>query len=228
MSLKKSMNRTLILPKGEIHVWMADPDEIQDDRLLVEYRRILTDDERRQELQIHFSKDRHPFLVTRALVRTVLSRYVAISPEQWRFAKNEHGRPELREEGSDNGEISFNVAHTDGLIVCAVARATVVGIDTENMQRAQELIDIADYCFSGEEMTALHNLPKENQTEYFFIIGPSRRRISKHVGKDFLSRLRNLVLIFPACMRLESLSIYVLTIFPRIGIFGYSNRRLIT
>ena len=42
-----------------------------------------------------FERDRRSFLMTRALVRTILSRYATVAPADWRFIANVHGRPEI-------------------------------------------------------------------------------------------------------------------------------------
>jgi phosphopantetheinyl transferase len=60
----------------EIRLWCAFYGEIDDERLLGEYRQMLSESERAQERRFYFADDRRRYLVTRALVRTVLSRTV--------------------------------------------------------------------------------------------------------------------------------------------------------
>jgi len=81
-------DRPLIrLAASDIHLWLADYEQITDARLHGLYRQILSDDERRQEPRFYFAKDRRRYLVTRALLRTVLSRYAAIPPASWTFKR---------------------------------------------------------------------------------------------------------------------------------------------
>ena len=63
--------------------------------------------------RFRFEKDRHTSLVTRALVRTVLSRYADVSPGDWRFVANEYGSPEI-DEPSEERCLRFNLSHTEG------------------------------------------------------------------------------------------------------------------
>src|SRR4051794_18935481 len=86
-------SRIIPLTSAEIHVWLASYDEIGDERLHAAYRELLHPAETEQEPRFYFARDRRRYLVTRALVRTVLSRYVPIHPRQWTFSANAYGRP---------------------------------------------------------------------------------------------------------------------------------------
>ena len=48
-----------------------------------------------------FERDRRQFLITRALVRTMLSRYAEVAPRDWRFVTNQYGRPEVLDRPAD-------------------------------------------------------------------------------------------------------------------------------
>lgn len=155
----------LPLSDNQIDLWLVFPDEIHEPDLLATYRRFCTDDERRREQRFHFAKHRHQHLLTRALVRTVLSRYAAVRPEDWRFADGSHGRPEILNERCD---LRFNVSHTEGLILCGVTRAGEVGVDTENIRTRRSTVDIAERFFAPDECAALRRLPATEQPDRFF------------------------------------------------------------
>src|SRR2546422_10603738 len=87
------MSASIPLTPAEIHVWLASYDEITDERLHAAYRELLDAAEKEQEPRFYFARDRRRYLVTRALVRTVLSRYVSIHPTEWIFSTNAYGRP---------------------------------------------------------------------------------------------------------------------------------------
>src|SRR5437867_4401216 len=86
------MSASIPLTPAEIHVWIASYDEITDERLHAAYRELLDAAEKEQEPRFYFERDRRRYLVTRALVRTVLSRYVSIHPTEWIFSTNAYGR----------------------------------------------------------------------------------------------------------------------------------------
>src|SRR3954462_4772755 len=90
-SHNEGMNAIIPLPPAEIHLWLAFYDEITGERLLSDYWALLNAAEKEQQKRFYFAKDRLRYLVTRALVRTVLSRYELIDPREWVFSTNAYG-----------------------------------------------------------------------------------------------------------------------------------------
>jgi 4'-phosphopantetheinyl transferase len=162
------MHSLLELPPGEIHLWLSFYDEITDERLLASYRDLLVAEEAQQEQRFYFAKDRRRYLVTRAMVRTVLSRYVSMKPSAWIFSIGAYGRPEIANVKSGTEHLSFNLSHTDGLIVLGVTKHREIGVDVENFTAREISIDIADHFFSSEEVAALALVPKYQQQYRFF------------------------------------------------------------
>jgi 4'-phosphopantetheinyl transferase len=155
------------LSPAEAHLWIARPREIRDPELLLAYDSILTADERQKVLRYRFEEDRHTSLVTRALLRTVLSRYANVAPTDWRFVLNPYGRPEVSEPEIARS-LRFNLSHTEGLVACLVSRDREVGVDVEDRTRRGELLDVADRFFSPLEVKALRALPPDEQMDRFF------------------------------------------------------------
>ncbi len=156
------------LDSRQIHIWCAFCEAITEPALLERYRQLLTDAERRQEARFHFAQDRHRYLVTRALVRTTLSRYVDIPPESWTFTANAYGRPTVSNPDPPARRISFNLSHTRRLVVLAVADDFTVGVDTEDTLARTAPLEIAERFFAPEEVAALCALPLAEQPERFF------------------------------------------------------------
>src|SRR5262245_61305693 len=104
------------LNSGDIHLWLTYYEEITDAQLHDRYLLLLDPAERERQQRFHFQRDRLRYLVTRALVRTVLSRYLPVSEAGWTFATNAYGRPHIENAGVGS-ELRFNISHTQGLIV---------------------------------------------------------------------------------------------------------------
>ena len=102
-----------------IDVWLTRYDAIDDDQLLHRMRQLLDDDERMHEQSFYFADDRRRYLVTRAMVRTVLSYYLPLPPDAWMFTKNTYVRPAIADAITDAWPeargIAFNLSHTRGL-----------------------------------------------------------------------------------------------------------------
>src|SRR6185437_316076 len=162
------MNATILLTPAEIHLWLAFYDEIADERLLSEYRALLNSEEKEQQSRFYFAKDRLRYLVTRALVRTVLSRYVSLEPGEWVFTVNAYGCPEIANAQGREACLSFNISHTDSLIVLGVTKSRALGVDVENFRAREISIDIADRYFAPIEVAALSAVSPHQQQYRFF------------------------------------------------------------
>lgn len=152
--------------RDAIHVWHVRPDEARDPALLARYRALLSEEEAQRGNRFHFERDQHRHLVTRALVRSSLSRYAPVAPRDWTFRENKYGRPEIA--GPADPALHFNVSHTDGLIVCAVGLAPGLGVDVENVGRKGRTIELARRFFSPVEIAALERQPENARRARFF------------------------------------------------------------
>jgi 4'-phosphopantetheinyl transferase len=164
------MNGSGLIPltPAEIHLWLASDDEITEAALEASYRALLNVEERAQERRFYFAKDRRRYLITRALVRTTLSRYLAVRPEAWLFARNAYGCPEIVNAQARDGSLSFNISHTSGLIVLGVTRQRALGVDVENVCARRAAIELAVRYFAPPEVAALRDAPAQHQQDRFF------------------------------------------------------------
>ena len=156
------------LTPAVIHVWLTFYETISEERLLVAYRELLNATEKEEESRFYFARDRHRYLVTRALVRTVLSRYAPLDPKDWVFATNAYGRPRIVSTQATDGCLSFSVSHTQGLIVLGIAKGRSLGVDVENFAARDTSIDIASHYFAPEEVAALRGASYHQQQYRFF------------------------------------------------------------
>jgi len=158
----------IALSLREIHLWLAFYDRITDERVHAAYRELLNAAERDQEPRFYFATDRRRYLVTRALVRTVLSRYAPIDPADWIFSTNAYGRPEIANPEAQHADLSFNISHTHSLIVLGVTRRSALGVDVENICARAVSIEIARRFFAPDEVAALAAVPRDQQ-QYRFL-----------------------------------------------------------
>lgn len=155
------------LKQGEIHLYLAFPQEIRHPQLLVKYHSLMNREEQAQQKRFYSEKHRHQYLITRAVVRTVLSRYADVLPEAWQFSKNKYNRPEIHEM-HNIPPLRFNLSHTNGLIACGVVLGTDIGVDVEEINRITASLKIAERFFSPQEVQDLSQLPQHKQKNRFF------------------------------------------------------------
>lgn len=158
----------LYLEPDEIHFFYTPIDEIKDNRVLDIYRSVISEKEKAKVNRFVFEKDRHNSLVTRALLRFLLSAYTDQNPESLEFIENRYGKPDLKP-GLINMSVKFNLSHSSGVTACALAMASQIGMDIENYHRKIDLT-IADRYFSESESEYLKKCPDRDKQEVFFDI----------------------------------------------------------
>jgi 4'-phosphopantetheinyl transferase len=168
------------LPLDEVHLWCARPGELDRDDVHDAARRLIAPEEAQRLERLRFARDRQTYLAARVLVRTVLSRYEPLAPAAWRFIAGRYGRPEI---GPDQPALRFNLSHTEGLVVCAVARDLDVGVDAEHIGRPAPL-EVVDHCFAPTEIAALRALPDAEQPRRFFEYWTRRESYIKARGSS--------------------------------------------
>lgn len=147
----------LFVARAAAHRALAGPDA----------EALLSHDERAAADRFLHSRDRAEHIVARALTRSVLAARTGSRPEQLRFGRGTHGRPRLE---PGDGEVDFNLAHCDGVVVCLVGPAAIrFGIDVETTTRARNLA-VADDFFAPAESAGLRALPAAEQLGRFYVL----------------------------------------------------------
>lgn len=150
-----------------VHLWTADPERARDPEVLRACEKLLSEEERAAHRRLRRADSRQRFLVSRALVRSTLSRYAAVAPCEWRFARGAYGRPEIRAPARA-GSLRFNLSHTRGLIACLVGRDRELGVDVEDTRRARDTEKLAARFLSPSEAAELWSQAEPAQRERFF------------------------------------------------------------
>lgn len=108
--------------------WVALPSA---ESRLADHLAVLSDLERARAARFRFAADRIRSVVARASLRRLLGSYLGLDPIDVSFAEGPHGKPLLADERCT---LSFNTAHSGGLVVHVVSECSVVGIDVERIR----------------------------------------------------------------------------------------------
>ena len=154
----------LTIDSQTAHIWILDLARISAQPSLLEnYHPLLSEEEAARLQRFAFPKLQHHYLATRAMVRTCLSRYADVAPQDWRFAQQQNGKPYLID-----SPLSFNLSHAGDRAVLAVTQDNLIGIDIEQLSRKRDWLGIAEHYFHGSEVDALNALPEAQQHVHFF------------------------------------------------------------
>ena len=155
----------MILSNSDVHLWRAKLD--QSHECVKQLTQILSDEEQRKVERFHFDKDKKHFIVTRGVLRTILSHYLGVEPNCLQFGYSSHGKPYLAEK-SKGEEICFNLSHSHSLSLYAFARRRQIGIDIEYIRPITETDRIVARFFSSHEHAIWQKLPKDQKQVAFF------------------------------------------------------------
>lgn len=149
----------------DIHVWHAALDREED--FLRRVEATLSLEEKARADRFHFANDRNRFVAARGLLRELLGRYLQQAPAALEFSYGRHGKPALSGKEASSG-LCFNLSHSAGLAVYAIAKERNLGIDVEHVRPDSAGDDIAQRYFSAREVSDLRTLPPEERVAGFF------------------------------------------------------------
>src|SRR5215475_16166597 len=116
------------LDEDEAHVWRASLDQPAD--MIAKLAPLLSQDERQRAGRFYRPTDRRRFIAGRGILRKIISSYLTLAPDEVRFVYNKYGKPFISED-QNCGALSFNLSHSSGMALYAVAVGRRVGIDIE-------------------------------------------------------------------------------------------------
>jgi len=147
----------------EIHVWVAVTGDSNDFRETC--YPVLSAAEQERARRFKFEKDEKLFAVAHAALRSILARYLSVSPGNIKFVIGPQGKPRL---SSDSGEkLRFNLSHSGELAVIAIAPREL-GVDVEWIKENFGFEEVAEHFFTAREVAELRALPKVLQRRAFY------------------------------------------------------------
>ena len=172
----------LSLPSNRTDVWLVNQD-FRKFKLSKNDLSILNNEEIAQSTRFRFEEHRQQYLLTRFLVRNLLSAYQETpSPEKWVFFNNAYGRPFI-DPTVCALPLFFSISHTKGMIAIAVSSIEYMGIDVERHDSNIDLIDFPSRCFSEHEVQHLLLLPEDEKKAGFYRLWTLKESYLKAIGK---------------------------------------------
>jgi 4'-phosphopantetheinyl transferase len=143
----------------EIHVWRIRLDTVAEDPARL--HALLDAEEQTRAARMRSDADRSRFVVAHAALRTILGGYLGRVPRELRFARRHRGKPFLALDGGETQSLKFNLAHSENLAVCAVARDIELGVDIERLRPEHDLTYIIARYVGPAAVAPLQELDSE-------------------------------------------------------------------
>jgi len=174
MSLTPSLPSSFQLASDEVHSWCASLDVPPETS--VRLYATLTPDERTRSARFQFERDQQRFIVAHGVLR-----YLQAQPGRITFVYNAFGKPDVSPEFGNR--LTFNLSHSAGLALIAIASASNVGVDVEYIRARSDYADIARHFFSAAEVDYLIALPSHLYAEAFFSCWTKKEAYLKACGE---------------------------------------------
>jgi 4'-phosphopantetheinyl transferase len=140
---------------------------------------MLSADERARADAMQDAEHRNRFIAAHGALRSILHRVLGIDLAGVPFQAGERGKPSL----GSGAAIRFNLAHSRGLGLLALALEREVGVDLEWINETVDLDPLIRRFFSAAERNALSALPEARRREAFFHIWAQKEAYLKGRGE---------------------------------------------
>jgi len=133
------------------------------------------------------------WIAGRATLRLVLGRLLGLEPAQVPLRRGHRGRPELADPAAG---IDFNVSHTAGMALYAVARGLApqarIGVDIERRERDVGADRLARKFLAPREQATLAGLAADERRRRFLRYWTCKEAMSKATGDGLAAPFRRL------------------------------------
>jgi 4'-phosphopantetheinyl transferase len=160
------LDRWQPLSSQDAGLWWLTLDDVPADAWS-RWTTLLDEEERTRAARFVHDRDRHQFIAAHALLRVLLQQLAGRPAGTWRFVSSSHGKPSLHPDHR-LGRLAFNISHARGAVACAMTLDHAIGVDIEDIDRSQHLLDIADAYFAADELAILRAAPAAAQRALFF------------------------------------------------------------
>ncbi len=171
-------------PSGTVDLYWLDLDQLDSQRLYPN----LSSDERQRAARFVTAQLQHRFIAARGSLRRILAACLATPAAALRFSYGDKGKPALAEPAA---KLEFNLSHSDGAALLAVATNHPLGIDLEPLRPHPEVAAIARRMFDSATADAILHAPQELQSERFLYHWTALEASAKLYGESLFSPPRS-------------------------------------
>ncbi len=138
---------------------------------------LLSAEEMARAVKFKFELHRKRFITARAGLRSILSLYLDIEPQNIQLSATPKGKPFV-----ENCDLQFNASHSHDFALYAFIQQNPVGVDIEKI-RSHYNDAVAERFFSSEEYEAFTKLPPEKKRAQFFKTWTGKEALVKALGE---------------------------------------------
>jgi 4'-phosphopantetheinyl transferase len=126
--------------------------------------------------------DQTRFTLAHGGLRFILGRYESVEPATLRFRTGATGKPALLDRQGDPARLRFNLSHSHGRMLVAVAQGYDVGVDLEQIRDNLEPLKLAERFYTAQEYDSIARRPACDQALQFYRLWVAKEAFLKAQG----------------------------------------------
>jgi 4'-phosphopantetheinyl transferase len=168
-----------------VDVWSCSLDG--DAVVLERCRDSLSEEEHARAARFVRHQDQIGFVLAHGGLRFVLAQYLEIEPAALRFGAGPTGKPALLDGQGGFHVLRFNLSHSHGRMLIAVALGRDVGIDLEQIHGKVEALKLAERFYTQAEFDSIETRPASDQACHFYRLWVAKEAFLKAQGAGISS-----------------------------------------
>jgi len=169
----------LYLNFNEVHLWLVDcqPYFSKINNLFT----ILSPEEQAKADRFKFAIHRQRFIINRANLKIILSKYLQLKPTEIKFKYGSKGKPFL-EDQLNYLNLKFNLSHSDNLAIYGISQ-DLIGVDLEKINQQVRYVELAERFFCHSEFKTISQLVYPQNYYGFYLAWTSKEAYLKATGE---------------------------------------------
>jgi 4'-phosphopantetheinyl transferase len=180
---ERTVEQLFPLVHGSAGVWVHGVDLRCDPAVEASCQALLDEEEQVLAARFAVAERRRQFVITRGALRLLLAPHLGQPAPALRFARGPHGKPFAVVDGAAS-DVEFNVSHSAGRGLIAIARAPV-GVDIEFLGREADFSLVARGVLTAAEQAALERSAGAERAELFYRLWTQKEALIKAKGTGF-------------------------------------------
>jgi len=178
INLEKILQERLDLSVNNIHVYLIKLN-LFDSKTCIQY---LSEDERIRSEKLKIEEKKKQFIISRSVLRLLLSSAVGKPYQDIEFFYGGHGKPSINE-SINTKLIEFNISHSGNYALIAITLSNKIGVDIEEINIDLDHQSLSKRFFSKQEYDELQRIDESQQCDAFYSIWSKKESFIKATGK---------------------------------------------
>lgn len=168
-----------------VHVWGFSLQG--NDAVIDAFSRSLSEEERMRSARFIHREHGLLYVLAHGGLRALLARYTGQDPSTLQLCASAAGKPSLVGRGGQPHAIRFNLSHSHGRMLVAVAQGHEIGVDVEQIRETVEVTKLAERFFAEAEYLDVLRCSSEEQAKQFYCYWVAKEAVLKGQGMGITS-----------------------------------------